>query len=1052
MTISIRSKLVLLSSGCCALTFMLLTAGSPAFARPNDASHFSHPLFAKTVKGSVRDQTGRPLPGVTIVVEGTTNGTASDENGNVELKNVPDNGVLVFSFIGYETIKLPVASTTDWNITLKDNATELEQLVVVGYGTRKKSDVTGAVAQVKVSELENENPATMQDALRGNIPGLNVTSSNRAKGGGDLVVRGRSSVSAGYSPLIVLDGVIYPGALSDINPNDIQTIDVLKDASAAAVYGAKSAKGVVLITTKRGTKSKPTVTLNSNIGLATIAMDQPLYDGPGFVRWRTDVLKSINANAQPYRFDDPRTLPADITIDEWKAYDNSQGDPVDIWLNRLKILPVEVRNYKAGKQTNWYNMMFQDGLRNDHTISVGGRGDRVTYYISAGYTNNEGFIVGDKFSTFRTRINLEAKAADWATVGVNMQFADRDESQVPVNWGQMVNASPWGEVYKDDGVTLRDSPNDDIGNNTNPFLDNVYQDRLQKFNTLFGSLYLKGDLGYGFSYQVNFTPNFEFGRYYNANLAKDFRYAARKGYAIRREQTIYNWQLDNILSWVKSYGDHDFDVTLLYNAEKYQNWRNQMENEGFDPNDNLTWHNIGSGIKPVISSFDSVSTGDAMMARLNYGFKQKYLLTASIRRDGYSAFGASNPRANFPAIGFGWVFSKENFVNLPWMDFGKLRVSWGVNGNREIGRYQALGDLATGKYQYITPSGQLVLVSQLYGNRMPNPNLKWEKSTSYNLGIDFGIFKNHLTGSMDVYDKRTKDLLVLKTISDVTGYYNVMDNLGEVQNKGFELSLNSVNIDRNGFRWRSNVNFALNRNKIISLYGPVDITDASGKVIDRRELDDRANRWFIGHDLDAVWDMNILGVWKTSEAAEAAKYGVKPGDFKLEDKDGDGKFTDDDRQFLGYRTPRFQWTFRNEFSYKNFDFSFMFYSNWGQLANYNIAKNNSGFIDRQNAYVMPYWTPENQIDDAARLFSNNGSLSFDVYRKASFIRLSTVALAYTIPAKLISKYGIESFKLFANVSNAGIYQPHWNFWDAEYVYGNNNPPSRNWSFGLNVTL
>ena len=505
MTIHTRSGLTRLHVACYALTVMLLLFGI--------TTSLAQPKSARSMSGVVKDETGRKLPGVTVLVEGTTKGTSTDEEGRFQLKEVPEKAVLVFSFIGYQQQKVPVGDNPVMNVTMKDNAKELEQVVVVGYGTRKKSDITGAISQVKATQLENENPATVQDILRGNIAGLNVTSSNSAKGGGDLTIRGKTTVSGTPSPLIVMDGVIYPGQLSDINPNDIQTIDVLKDASSAAVFGAKSAKGVVLITTKKGSKGKPVITFNTNVGLATLAMNQRLYDGPGFVAWRTDVMKSINVNAKPYQFNDPRTLPADITIDQWKAYDNSQGDPVDIWLNRLKLLSVEIKNYKAGKQTNWYDMMFQQGLRQDHTVSIGGKKEDVSYYFSAGYTNNEGVIAGDKFTTFRTRINLEAKIAKFVSVGTNMQFADRDESQVPVTWGQMVNASPWGEKYKDDGVTLRDSPNDDIGNNTNPFLDNTYTNRLQKTNTLFGSLYLKGDLPFGFSYQVNYTPNFEFYRY-----------------------------------------------------------------------------------------------------------------------------------------------------------------------------------------------------------------------------------------------------------------------------------------------------------------------------------------------------------------------------------------------------------------------------------------------------------------------------------------------------------------------------------------------------------
>ncbi len=1005
---------------------------------------------ARTVSGVVSDSKTSPLQGVSVLIKGTARGVSTDENGRFTLNGVSDNNVLVFSYTGYTLQEMPVRKNTSFNISLAPAVSALNEVVVVGYGTRQKRDVTGAVAQVKATQLEKENPQSVQDLLRGNIPGLDVSSNTSAKGGGSLQVRGRSSLSAGTSPLIVLDGVIYLGQLADINPNDIATIDVLKDASSAAVFGAKAASGVVLITTKKGSGAKPTITYNSNIGYGELAMNQPLYDGPGFISWRTDVLKSINNGGRPFEFDDPRTLPSNISIAQWKAYDGRQGDSLTVWLGRLALRPNEQQNYRDGKTTNWYDLMFQKGIRNDHTVSISSKKEDVSYYMSLNYTNNEGVIVGDKFSTFRTRINLEAKAAKFMTVGINMQFADRDESQVPVTWQTMVNATPYGDIYKPDGVTLRDSPNDDIGNTTNPFLDNTYTNRLQKENTLFGTIYAKGTLPWGFSYQTNFTPNFQFYRFFNARSAKDFRVAARKGVATRTEQTTYNWQIDNLLFWNKTIGDHEFDATFLVNAEKFQSWRNQIDNEGFDPNDNLSYHSIGSGIKPVVSSDDQVSTGDALMGRLNYSFRQKYLLTTSVRRDGYSAFGQGNPRATFPSIALGWIFSKEKFVSSKWLTYGKLRASWGINGNRDIGRYAALSNLSTGKYQYITAAGAIIIVSDLAVNRLQNPGLKWERTESYNLGLDYSILKDRIGGTIDVYRKSTKDLLVTRTLPDVTGFRNVLDNIGEVQNKGLEISINTLNIKRENFSWRSTFNLTLNRNKIAHLYGPVPTYDATGKYIGDVEKDDITNRWFIGHDIEEIWDLKVLGVWQENEAAEAAKYRLRPGDFKVQDVDGDGTFSNADRQFLGYRTPRYQWTVRNDFTIlRNLDFSFMLYANWGTRDPFNQAKNNSGFLDRQSSYILPYWRPDNPTNEYARLFSSNGSADFSVYRKSSFVRLSTVALAYTVPTDILSRAKINGLKVYINVNNAGIYQPNWTFWDVEY---GNTPPPRYYTFGLNLTL
>ncbi len=1014
---------------------------------------------SRTISGQVKDEKNTALSGVSIQLKGTERGTTTDADGRYTLSDVPEKAVLVFSSTGFAPQELPVGDRTTINPTLLEAAASLDEVVVVGYGTRQRRDVTGAVAQIKATRLESENPNSVQDILRGNIAGLNVTTTTSAKGGGSLLVRGKSSLEAGTSPLIVLDGVIYPGQLSDINPNDINTVDVLKDASSAAVFGAKSASGVILITTKKGTTAKPTITINTNVGAATLSMQEPLYDGPGFISWRTDVLKSINFNARPFHYNDPRNLPATVSEAQWR--NNQTGDLVDIWLGRLRLLPVEVANYKAGKTIDWYDMMFQKGLRQDHTVSISGRKEDLSYYMSVGYNKNQGVVVGDQFASIRTRLNLEARAAKFMTVGMNMQFADRDESSVPVSWGQMVNASPYGEKFTSDGVTLRESPNDDAGNNRNPFLDNTFTNQLEKINTLFGSLYAKGDLPLGFSYQVNFTPSFVNRRHFRGISARHYAFAARRGVAFRINESSYNWQVDNLLKWNKKISRHSIDVTLLANAEKFQSWYSRMDNEGFAPNDILSYHSIESGIKPVINSDDQVSTGDALMARVGYAFADKYMFTGSIRRDGYSAFGLANPRATFPAAAVGWVFSKEDFLSASWLSFGKLRLSYGLNGNRDIGRYRALSDLTTNKYQYIKADGTIILVSGLFVNRLQNPSLKWEKTASLNLGLDFSIFKDKFGGSIDVYKKTTSDLLINRTLPDVTGFTNILSNLGEVENKGVEISLNSLNVNTKNFSWRTTANFTLNRNKIVHLYGPVDVLDGTGKVIGQIEKDDTFATRFIGHDIDEIWDLKVVGVWQQADSLLARKYGVNPGDFRLEDVNGDGQYSNADRQFLGFESPRYQWTLRNEFTVaRNIDFSFMIYANWGMKSRYNQAKNNTGFLDRQNSYKFPYWTAENPSNEYARLYSSNGSASYNVYRDRSYIRLSTVALTYSLPTDLARKAHLGGVKVYLNVANAAVYQPNWTFWDAEYrdidAQGRENntfvPPARYYSVGLNITL
>lgn len=1013
-------------------------------------------MAQQQVSGAVTDQsTNEPLPGVNILIKNTTNGTITDIDGNYSLEVPGEDAVLVFSFIGYESQEVVVGNRSTINIQIAAELTTLSEVVVIGYGTQKKRDLTGAVSQVSATQLENENPNSVQDILRGNIAGLSVGFSTSAKGGGDLQVRGRTSLNAGSSPLLVLDGAIYYGALADINPNDIATIDVLKDASSAAVYGAKAAAGVIIITTKKGKKGKPTVTFNTNVGLATMSVHEPVYGPNEFISWRTDVFNSIDVDHELHRYGDPRALPSGLSLDEWMGYDASNGDPVTVWLQRLNMQPIEIENYKAGKSVNWYDMVFQQGLRQDHTVSLSGASEKVSYYMSLGYLNNEGIVVGDEFSTVRARLNIEGKVNKFLSVGMNTQFADRDESQVPVNWGLIRSLSPWGSEFNEDG-TYRYRPNGENSGGSHPLAAPFYTDRRQKYTTLNSTLFANVDLPLGFTYRLNFTPRLEFYERYNHESAEYEPWSNVGGTASRQQRKTYNWQIDNILKWNKTINEiHRIDMTLLANAEKYQRWDNTMTNNGFDPHDRLGYHNISAGINPLIESNDEYSTGDALMARLFYSLKDRYMLTLSTRRDGYSAFGQKNLRATFASAAAGWVFTDENFFNSSWLDFGKLRLSYGTNGNRDIGRYASLANLRTGKYLLVKDDGTVYQVSQLYVNNMANENLKWERTASFNVGLDFSLFNNVLDGSIEAYQTSTKDLLVQRSLPDIIGFDWVWDNLGEVQNKGIEVSLNSFNINRDNFKWRTSVNFQLNRNKIVSLYGDmVDVVDEEGNVIGQTEADDIENEWFIGHAIDEIWDIRTNGIWQLDEAQEAAEYGVSPGDFKVNDVNGDGLYTNADREFLGYEEPRFKWTLRNEFNiFKNFDVSFMIYSYWGHMNSYNQAKNRDGFLDRTNSHIFPYWTSENPQNEYARLYSSNGSASFNIYREKSFIRLSNISLAYSFPIQIIEKVNIEDLKLYFNISNVAVYAPEWTYWDPEWDPSvGPGPTPRTFSLGVNLSL
>ncbi|MEN6454548.1 MAG: SusC/RagA family TonB-linked outer membrane protein [Prolixibacteraceae bacterium] len=1043
---------------------IVLTAG-------RSSTDFSLNQQKRKVSGNVTDTSGQPLPGVTIVIKGTTIGTITDINGDYLLE-VPANGEqIVFSFVGMRTVEMPLAGRSVIHIKMEDESIGLEEVVAVGYGTMKKSDLTGAIAQVKADKLEKENPGSVQDILRANIPGLNVGVSTNAKGGGSLEVRGPRSLKANNSPLIVMDGVIFFGELSEINPNDIEQIDVLKDASAAAVYGAKSAAGVVLITTRRGKESKPTVRFDASLGLATMGVNMDVYDAEGYLNWRQKVQESINANAKPGEFAKPteeNLAQYGITLDQWLAYRASSGDAEKDWLGRLGLFDKEVENYFAGRTYDWYDASFQNGLRQDYNASISGKKDGTSYYWSLGYIDNEGIIAGDRYNAYRSNLKLDAEINDWFAVGASVNFQDRAENGQAVDWAkQILNNSPYSLPYDENGKMVIYPMGTNTGGSINSLFDISYRKRNNVWTTLNTVLYAKVKLPFNITYQVNYSPRWVFHNFQvHESSQNPYWKTSHNGMAQRQARKNFDWQVDNLIKWAQTFNDkHKVEVTLLQNAEQKRQWEETMTGRDFSPSDILGYHymDIANMLRSDIKSYDYVSTADALMARLFYSFDEKYMITASVRRDGYSAFGQNNPRATFPSVALGWVFSEESFFRFPAMNYGKLRLSWGENGNRDVDRYLALSNmtLGSGKYPYVSADGQAYELSQLYVDRMANPNLRWETTTSYNAGIDFGFLENRINGSLDIYKMSTTDLLVDRKLPDFLGFNAVATNLGEVQNKGFELSLNTRNMERDNFVWTTSLNFSLNRNKIVHLYYDYeDVLDADGNIVGNREKDDKDNKWFIGHDIASIWDYDVTGVWQLGEEEEAAKYGVKPGDVKIRDVNGDYKFNNEDKVFLGSTSPKFRWTLRNEFTlFKNFDLSFMMYSYWGHKSTYDRPLNKNGFIDRTSSYVIGFWTPDDPTNKYARLYSDDKNLGAKFIRKKSFIRLDNISFSYNVPKRLVEQFDIVGLRIYGSVRNVAVWAPDWDYWDVEQyqdMYNDNEwtsgPSPRIFTIGVNLTL
>lgn len=1060
----------------------------------------------KQIKGIVTDaKTGEALVGVAIKVQNSTLGASTDINGAFKLQ-VPVTAILSVSYVGYESQTIAVGNKTEFPIKLSQSSNALEEVVVVGYGTMKKKDLTGSVTQIRPDKIADQNPNTTQDIIRG-TPGLTVSFDPNAKGGGTIRIRGQRSVydKGGHNdPLLVLDGTIFYGELSEINPDDIEQIDVLKDASAAAVYGAKSANGVLIITTKKGQKGKPKFSLTSNLGLVTMSANRKVFGPDDYIRYRNDWyisetygINNATGEYEPYKtptaasqnkilpgyFEKPTEANLSkygLTLDQWKAYTpNEAGDTEDrIWAKRLKLQGVTLDNYLVGQSFDWYDHSFRTGTNQDYNLSVSGASDRMNYYMSLGYLSNEGVVVGNDFKTVRSNLKVEGKMTDWLDIGANVNFQHRTDGDLAVEFDKQIRSNSPFANYKDaDGNLLVYPMGEAVTANRgyNYDFDRNYKD-LDKGSTTFNTiLTAKVKLPFNITYSFNGSPRFQFfhDRYWESASHPAWR--GTNG-AVNREATErFEWSLNNTINWEHTFAKkHRLNLTLVQEAEELQRWKDRIEARNILPSDVLGYHETFYGDKNK-SSYDTEDlkeTADGMLARLFYSYDNRYMLTTSVRRDGYSAFGASNPRATFFSAAIGWTFTNEKFFKWTPLSTGKLRVSWGQNGNRQLDDvYTALANLgagAGGTMGYIDANGTLQQYRYLYMDRLANPGLTWEKTEAFNTGLDFGFLNDRISGALDFYITPTVDMIMSRNLPDFTGVASITTNLGRVVNKGFELTVNSQNIRTRSFSWNTTLGFSKYTNTVKHLYYTYDnVLDANGNVIGTKERDDLASGWFIGQPIGAIWDYRVTGIWQVNEAEEAKKYGQRPGDPKVannytsDDKvNADGSTTpvynNNDKEFLGQKNPPVMWSLRNDFSYKNFSFSFNMYSYWGHKSLYdaylNQTNKGSEVSYLWNSYEREYWTLDNPTNFYGRLDAKgpSGIATPNRVYDRSFIRLDNVTVGYTLPSKLLVNRGVERVKVYGSVRNVAVWakDKHWDYWDIET--GTIAP--RIFTFGLNVTF
>lgn len=1047
------------------------------------------------LKGKVTDAEGEPLPGVTVVIKGTTKGVVSDIDGNYSFANIPAGSTLQFSFVGMLSQEVEVGSQSTVNIAMKVDAIGIDEVVAVGYGVMKKSDLTGSVISVNPSKIENENPKTVQDILRG-VPGLNVGLNTSAKGGGTMKIRGERSVysEGGHSnPLLILDGMLFYGELSEINPDDIEQIEVLKDASSAAVYGAKAANGVIMITTKKGKKGKPVINVNSSVGFSQLSdyrerwtPDQYMQHYVDYYETSTYGLNSATGEYEAYQVGDragdngyyrnPNNLPDGVSLDQWRAYSTNQSGESDasIWAKRIGIQGNLLENFLNGKTTDWYDHTYRVGFNQDYNASISGAGDNVNYYFSMGYLDNQGVSVSDDYSAIRANMKINANATDWLEIGANVNFQDRTDGALDISIDESMRNSPYADYYDADG-TLAQFPNSSEYSQRGYNYDFQKQYlALDKGYTIFNSiLTAKVKLPFNITYSFNASPRFQYfhDRWFSSAELPGSNPVDR---GVNREQAKrYDWSLNNTINWDQTFNDkHHFIVTLVQEAEKKQYWSDRIEARNILPSDALGYHNTQSGSKEntTYRTDDSYETADALMARLFYSYNEKYMVTTSIRRDGYSAFGGSNPYATFPSVALAWTFTNEDFFKWSAMSRGKMRFSYGKNGNRSLANpYLALANLTTNKmHGYLDSAGEMDLYTYLYVSRLPNPNLKWETTESFNLGLDFGFLDNRVSGSLDFYTMNTNDMVMPQRLPNYTGFSSITTNLGQVNNRGFELAVNTINIDNNDLRWTTTFGFAYNKNEIKRLYGEYeDVLDAAGNVIGSKEMDDISNRWFIGESIGAIWNYEMVGIWQKNEVDEAEKYGQRPGDPKIANRytaddvvNADGSVThvynDNDKVILGHKTPPITWSMRNEFVFREkLSFSFNIYSYMGHKStsgNYLNKDDDGGRMTNAaaNKEVKIYWTIDNPTNEFGRInaLGPNGATSAPKLYNRSFIRLENISIGYELPKRWYERYQIERFKVFGAVRNVAVWAKDWPYGDPE----TGGSASRIYTFGANIAF
>ncbi|HCY41421.1 MAG TPA: TonB-dependent receptor [Prolixibacteraceae bacterium] len=989
----------------------------------------------KVITGTVTDNNMQPLPGASVIVKGTTFGSITDSEGKFTLR-IPENAkTLVVSFVGMIPQELQIGTKATFNVALQQEDIGLEEVVAVGYGTVRKKDLTGSVSSISSGKLAERSSFSAAQAMQGKAAGVVVQQTNAAPGAdAKVMIRGNRSLKATNDPLYVVDGVPLVVGLSEISQSDIESIDILKDASATAIYGSRGANGVVLITTKKGKSGKAVVDYNGYYGVQTQAKELELFNGPEWVEFLREAYRTTGKYpiAPTYAMDTQmmpvgqENDPAGIAFKIQSAYD-ADGS----WHPERLV------------STDWMGEVMRQGQVQNHEVSVRGGTEKLKVLSSATYYEEKGLLKTQDYSRYSVRVNFDWDISDYVTIGGQTQFSHFDRNDGPNVYDGVKSISPLANIRNADGQLFNRPGNDP--QLWNPVLNLTEAIVRYKKDRFLGSYYVEAKLPFDVKFRSN--VGLDFGPYADQRFYGG-RSSDRQGGKARAEnggdtRTMYTWE--NLLYWNKLIKSHSLGATFLQSIqqEKFESSRINVLDL---PYESQLWYNVGSSpsISAVSSNYRKWQLA-SFMGRFNYSYKDKYLLTASARYDGASRLAPGRKWVMFPSAALAWRINEEDFMkNTNIFSNLKLRAGYGITGNSAIDPYKTAGNLGYARYNFGSTN-----MMAFYQNEMPNPDLKWEKTKQYNAGVDFGILKGRINGVVDVYLQNTSDLLMDRQLPQVAGFNSVVYNIGKTRNKGVEVTINTYNIQRNDFSWSTDFIFARNKEEIVELYG--------GKN------DDIGNRWFIGQPLQVYYDYKSLGIWQLGEEAEMAKYGTqfKPGMIKVADN-GDDKITAADQQIIGSTRPKFTASISNYFTYKSFDLNFFFNASYGNMLQFD---RNMSFNGRYNSLKVNYWRVT-EYDATGNAIASNGSneaprpnngienpnfRSSLNYFNASFLRLSNATLGYNLPQSILVKAKLSKLRLYTTIQNAFCITKYPGT-DPESGENFNAPMPRTIMFGINMSL